>query len=850
MIRLAVREMGQRRLRSALTALAVVLGVAMIAGTYVQTDRIRSAFHEITRTSNQGTDVVVQARQAFDGPTMGAPGTIPADALRRTRAVPGVATAAARLTESGSLVVDGAAISSGFAPSIVMTAVPTPFDPMRLVRGRSPRRAGEVVVNRGLAEEHDVHVGDRARLTTRTGTRPVVISGIADYGRAASLGGATLVVTRLEDAQRWFDRRGRISQVLVAAQEGVDDTVLAERVARAVPSTLDVRTGAADAERTSESAGDAIGSFLTPVLLTLAGAALLVGAFIIFNTYSITVAQRTREFALLRALGASRRGVLTAVLAEAALLGTVASVLGLGLGLGVAALLGRLFDAAGFGIPAGSLELAPRTIVLSLAVGIGVTLAAAVGPAVRATRVPPLVALRGDAPTGPDHHRRRLAISTVVVAAGAALLVTGLFAGGPATSRLGALAGGAILVFVGVALVARHVVRPLAGAIGLPLVRLFREPGRLARENAMRSPERTATSAAALMVGLGMVVFVAVFAAAFKDSVTGSLDERLRADVVITGDGQRPVPASVGDTVRRIPGVRAATPLLLQPVGVDGASPKAVTDYLNGVDTSLLNVYAFDWIDGSDDLLARLGGDGALVEEQFAEAHGLERGERFRAKVSTGGEATFIVRGIYRDPAVLAGAMVTAERFVRLTDSSDPFGWFLVAAPGTGTATTHRVEDALNAPYPGVKVQTRAEYQQDVTDQVDTLVNLLYALLGMSLVISLFGIVNSLFLGVFERTREFGLLRAVGATQRQVRHVVRWESVITALIGALLGTVVGIAFGALAVAALADLGLRLSIPVGQLVVFLVLAVLVGVAGAVVPARRAARVDVLTAVREE
>ena len=365
---------------------------------------------------------------------------------------------------------------------------------------------------------------------------------------------------------------------------------LAAAVRQALPRTLTVRTGAADAARTADTANDAIGSFLTPALLALSGAALLVGAFIIFNTFSITVAQRAREFALLRSLGATRRQILTAVAVEALAIGVAASVLGLLAGLGVAAALGALFDAA-LDMPSGGLVLATRTIEIGLFVGIGVTLAAAVVPALRATRVPPVAALHADALTearAPAGRRRAPYVAAAVSLLGLMGLLQGLFGAGPAASRLGALAGGAVLLFVGVALVARSVVKPIAGAIGLPIAAAFDEPGRLARENAMRNPARTATTSAALMVGLGLVVFVAVFAAGLKTSITGSLDELIRADVVVTAKGFQPLPPNAQDAVRSVPNVYAAVGQYLDRIQVDGKPVNQMTDEINGVEARIL----------------------------------------------------------------------------------------------------------------------------------------------------------------------------------------------------------------------------------------------------------------------
>jgi putative ABC transport system permease protein len=852
MIALALRSLGERKLRTALTAIAVLLGVAMIAGTYVQTDRIRSAFESITQTANRGTDVVVSPREAFSGDLGQSTKPIEEGLVARVRTIPGVRRAEGQLTETGSLVIGGEAISTGFAPSIVSSASEQPFDAFRYLEGQPPRQPGEVVVDDQLARDQGLRVGQHVGLSTRSGVQRVMISGIAQWGEGMSLGGATLVVPALADVQRWFQRPNEVSRIAIAAEPGVAPARLAAAVRRALPRSLTVTTGAADAAKSADTANDAIGSFLTPALLALSGAALLVGAFIIFNTFSITVAQRAREFALLRSLGATRAQILTAVVVEALAIGAAASGLGMLAGLGIAAALGVLFDAA-LDLPSGGLVLATRTAVLALSVGIGVTLLAAVVPALRATRVPPVVALRADALTVPARGRRRApAIAAGVSLLGLVSLLQGLFGAGPAASRLGALAGGAVLLFMGVALVARSVVRPFAGAVGRPIACAFDEPGRLARENAMRNPARTASTAAALMVGLGLVVFVAVFAAGLKTSITGSLEQLVRADVVITAKGFQPLPPNAQAAVRSVPHVYAAVGQYMDRIQVNGKPVKQMTDTIDGVEARILReVYRPEWVaGGTDALIDRLRGDTALVEEQFAKTHGIAVGERFRIQTPSGGQATLTAIGEYRDPQILQGILVDLPTFQRVSTLHDPFAFFVTTEPGADRVQVQEQLVAALDRFPTAEVRSNAQYRDLINEQVNQIVYLLYALLAMSLVISLFGIANSLFLAVHERTREFGLLRAVGATRRQVRRIVRYESVITAVIGALLGTAIGVFFAALATAALGDLGLEFALPAGQLALFLVLAVVVGVIGAAVPARRASRVDVLDAMRHE
>ena len=591
--------------------------------------------------------------------------------------------------------------------------------------------------------------------------------------------------------------------------------------------------------------------FLTPALLALAGASVLVGAFIIFNTFSITVAQRMREFAMLRALGATRAQVLGVVAAEALALGLVASALGIGLGLGVAKGLNALFDAVGFGIPRSGLILAPRTIALAVGVGVGVTLIAALVPAVRAMRVPPVAAISSSSAETERSRRASVIAALLFLITGAALTAQGLFGSGPMGGTLETVAGGAVLMFIGVALSARYLVRPLASVIGFPVERAFHTTGRLARENAERNPGRTAITSAALMVGLGLVVFVAVFAAGLKSSFSSQIEQLVRADILVYGQGFRPLPALTENEIAEVDGVRAVVPQLFDQLEVNGEKTNSAYDVLIGVDPSqLTDVYTFDWLEGDDSLVAGLRPGQVLIEEQFAKAHSLGVGDDYRVATPSGGHATLTAVGIYRDPTILQGSLASTETLASISAVRDPISLLVALDDGADlTRVQASIKNALSN-FPTAEVENRAEYQDTLSAQLDQIVYLLYALLAMSVLISLFGIANSLFLSIHERTSELGVLRAIGTTADQVRRMVRYESVITAVIGGILGIGLGIVFAWLLIESLSEFDLRLSIPVGQLVGFLVLSVIVGVIGSIAPARRASRVDVLEAIEQE
>ena len=853
MIRLALRGLATRKLRSALTAVAVLLGVAMIAGTYVLTDQIRNGFEDLQSSVYAGVDVELTPKEAFDT-QFSAPRPLDARLIERVRGVDGVDAVAGQLDAPSGLVVDGKLKeSSGGAGFMVVTSTPKPFDPTTNLDGKQPDGPGQIAMLRDTAESNGVELGDRVGITTRNGVEDVRIVGVYDLGGVSSLGDTGVVSAPLAEVQRWFDRQGQVNSIVASAREGVSPDGLVRRIQAAVPrDRVEVSTGRDSAEETAADINSDIGGFLTPALLAFAGASLLVGAFIIFNTFSITVAERTREFALLRTLGATRRQILAAVASEALAIGIAASVIGLLLGLLFARGLGAMFDAAGFGLPTGGAELATRTIVVALIVGIGVTMVSALSPALRATRVPPVAALRTAGEPVPGR-RRRFApyVAGLVTALGLLLLLIGLFGSGPADGRLLSMAGGVIFLFIGVALSARWFVRPLASGVGWPVQKLLREPGLLARENSMRNPGRTATTAAALMVGLGLVVFVAVFANSLKASFTKSIEELIASDLIIREQNFNPLPGGAETAVRETPGVAVTAGIRFDDIVVNRASKPGFNDILNGVDpASFGQLYRAKWLEGSDDLYGRLRGDSTIVEEQFAKTHKLSVGDVYAIRTPTGDRARLRVLGIYRDPQLMTGAVVNVARFSEISDSRDPVILLADSAEGSDPDQVQEAVDKSLAGFPSARVESNAEYRQTFEAQLDQIVVLLYALLAMSLVISLFGIANSLFLTIHERTRELGLLRAIGSTRAQVRLMVTGESVITAVIGGLLGTAVGVLFGFLVVQALGDLGLAFALPVGQLIAFMLLAALVGVIGAIPPALRSSRLNMLDALRAE
>jgi putative ABC transport system permease protein len=848
MIRIAWRSLTSHKLRTFLTTLAILLGVAMISGTYVLTDQIDRGFKEVFTDAYKGTDVTITRKAEFSGQLTGATEGLPQDMVEQVAAVDGVAEVFGYVAGMGAVAVDGAVVETGGSPTLFFSYSPNDIAPPQYVAGRPPEQPGEVAVIQKLAQDKQLEPGSPITVITDGGGHEATVSGVFTFAAQSSLGGSILIHTTLADAQAWFDMEGRVSEIDVKADAGVPANDLAMRIRAELPAFTEVKTGAQAAADQTKALSDAIGTFLRPVLLSFGGIAVLVGAFIIFNAFSMTVAQRRREFAMLRALGASRAQVLWSITGEAFVMGVLASLLGLFAGLGVAAGVNQVFQAAGFDIPRSGLILEPRTIVIALAVGIVVTVLSAVVPALRATRVPPMAALQEGAELPPSRFARFMpALAVVVAILGAGLIATGMYGPGSTIVRLGTIAFGAVLVFVAVAIASRYFVGPLAAWLGWPLQKASPISGRLARDNSRRNPSRTALTAAALMIGLAVVVFVAVLAQGLKSSFIDSYDRVVRADYVIASSNFMTIPADTAGKVEAVPGVEAAVSLDAQQVQAGNGSLQVVW----GIDpVAIRRVWAFDWITGDDEVLSRLGADGAVLEEQTATALGVEQGDTFEVTTVEGERAELQVRGIYRDPMMLNGIAVSTAGYGALFPKPQTFMVVAKAQPGADIAATQKAIEAALASAPTAEVQTAAEYKESTVDLVNQLLTLVYGLLALSVIISLFGIVNTLVLAVYERTREIGLVRAIGMSRGQVRATVRYESVITSIIGAIMGIVVGVLFAWVVTTRFAGQGITFSVPVGQLVVFLVLAVVVGVIAAILPARRASRIDILQAIHYE
>jgi putative ABC transport system permease protein len=847
---LALKSLWARKVRALATSFAVVLGIAFVAGSYVLTDTILAAFDEIFNESLKGTSVVVTA----DNPVKqenGETPSFPATALPQVEKVPGVKLAAGAIFTPGAFFdEEGDAIGAKFAPKFISSVLPGKLESLTYVDGHLPRGPTEASIDKAAADEAGLKLGDELEIAGQGRARGFEIVGLTQLG-SASFGGASIAQVTLPVAQGLTHKRGRLDQISIAAADGVSSKALKQRVERAVPRTLKVETAEENAARSSDEIRENLG-FLQTFLLVFGFIAVVIASFIIFNTFSITIAQRTREFGMLRTLGAKRRQILSTVLSEALFVGLVGGVVGIFGGYVVAAGLQAVFRAFGADLPSTGLVMETRTIVVSILLALLVTAASALVPALRSTRVPPIAALQNFVP--PVGGRRRLVFNLFTAALGVigvVLIAFGLLKGGEIGPRAGLIAGGAFVLLIFVSLFSARLVPPLARVAGWPVERLRRLTGRLARENSERNPSRTAVTASALMIVLALVTFVTVFAAGLKSTVTSVIDENFVGGLIIqNSDGFSPIPAGGAPAAAKAPGVAGIATIRstqAKPVGGGGGTTQVTAPSPN-VEASA----EFEWVDGGPQVLRDLGDGEAIVSESFASEYGVAVGDPLRLLGQTGARPRFTVAGIFESKADFFGSVmitqaVMAKAFRQTQDRID----FVQLSPGADEA---RVQALLTAgakeAFPTAEVLNQGELKKQREDQVNQVVVLFYLLLGFAVIISVLGVANTLALAIHERTRELGMLRAIGMSRRQVRSMVRFEAVITALIGGILGLALGILFAVLLAQPLADEGFKLSLPIDQLVVVLVVAALIGILAAVVPARRASRLDVLESLQYE
>lgn len=849
MLKATLKSLLAHKLRLLLTAVAVVLGVMLVTGTFVLSDTIKTSINNLFTQGIAGKAVVVRGVAPFSGNGPGAEGgagfggnarpLTPESLLPAIRAVPGVAAADGQVQGTFTLVgSDGKAVSAtgGGAPTLGFAWDPyRPLSALVLRSGSAPTNAGELVIDAKTAKSKKLSVGSHLTVVANQGPQPFTVVGIFGYGTQDTVAGATIVAFDTATAQQQVGKPGQFTEIDIAATSGTDVNALVTAIGKILPAHYESISAAAATAQQAASL-DSFLSTLSDALLAFGLIALFVGSFIIFNTFNILIGQRTRELALLRALGASRRQVITSVMGEALITGLAGALLGLVLGYLIA--LG-LYSALKSTLSLGSvsMQLFSRTVYFSVGLGTAVTLVSALWPAVRASRVPPVAAMGDDFVLPESSLRRRAFLGTTVSVVGILLLAGGLLG-----KKSVALVGlGCAVTFIGSAMLLTFIAGPLARLIGFPLPRLQGIPGRLGRENSARSPRRTAATASALMVGVAVVAAIATIASSLLASFDNIFDSAIQSNYVIsTTRGTFPAVATE-TALRAVPGVTAMS-------GFTSLSwhDKGAAHAVDGIDpVQGPQVLQIRILQGS---ISALSQGQLLIDDTTRDSQHLKVGDSLTMTFAATGDKTVTIGGVFRANQLLSEGYVASTALIS-GNANVVNDFFILLRTSTTSAAQQASLKAALANYPDVKVQTAAEFKKDQENSVKTLLNIVYALLFLSIIVALFGVVNTLVLSVFERTREIGLLRAIGMHRRQVRRMIRGEAVVVSLLGAVIGLILGMAFGAALVPSLVGPGsyTKLAIPFGTIIVVLIAAAVFGVIAAIWPAHRASRLDVLQAI---
>ena len=847
MLRAAVKAMWAHKLRLTLTALSIVLGVAFVVGSFVFTDTIQDGFDKLFGDAYAGVDVQVEAEvsdfaqqgesfPSFDEGLLDQIASVPGVAL----AVPSVRGFAQLLDSEGNLL--GISGPPKFAFSWVDDST---VNRLTILEGdgRPPTGPGEVVVDMATASRHDIALDQEVDVAFENGKGRFRVVGLATSVSQTDFGASSLLLFEHRETQRLLGLEGELTAIVVRAEEGLSPEALLERIDAVLPEGLTAATGEQLEQSVVEELETGLGFFNT-ALLVFAAVAILVGAFIIQNTFRIIIAQRLRELALLRAIGATSRQIVRMVVTEAALVGLVASALGVGAGVLLAYGMREALDLIGFSFPAGDLVVQTRTFIIGMVVGVVITVASALLPALKASSVPPVAALRAGAGLIKRASlRNRAIIGFSITGLGIAGLVVGLVWLG--ITWVGA---GALLLFLGVATLAPLVARPAGSFLGWPLPRLFGLPGLLAKENTRRQPRRTAATASALMIGIALVSFVAVLSSSISDSVKQSLLETFAADLTITSvNFNTGVSNDFVEDLYQLEGMAAISPVRVGWVRITTA---------DGSEEKVTNIAAIDpatveqvWSTGAEPGIEAVV-EGMIVETNQMEDRGWTVGDTLTLEFPNGESTQLEITGTLASGA-FGGILISEERFLRYYQLTAPAIVLVAVGEGIELEGARERVEALAADYPLVQIQTKSEFAADFENQIGQLVAVFNGLLALAIVIAILGITNTLALSITERIREIGLLRAVGMVRRQVRRMVRWEAVIVAVFGAALGVLLGSVLGWAVRLALADDGLAVfSLPVSQLVIYVALAGVAGVLAAILPARSASRIKILDAIAYE
>ncbi len=846
MFNLTRKGLWAHKVRFMLTGLAVVLGVAFMAGTMILTDTMGKTFDGLFATSNEGIDVVVHRTTEVEGEAGDVQERVDASVLDQIRSIDGVDAAAGSIEGFAQIVdADGKATTTdGIGGTVGVAWIDdTRLNPFNLLSGRAPEGPTEVVLDQASVEDQGWAIGDTVGVLAKDHTTQMTIVGTAGFGDVEGIPGFTVIATDDATAQAMFAQPGAYDAIVVAAAEGTSPEQLATAVEAKVGSPdVEVLTGDADtADKQAEFKEDM--SFFNTFLMAFAYIALFVGMFIIYNTFSIIIAQRMREMAMLRAVGASRRQVLRSVLFESAIIGAVASAIGLGAGVLMSFGLRGLLAAVGLEIPSGSVVISSGTVITAFAVGITVTMVSSVGPALRASHIAPIAALRDTAVESTTTSLKRTVVGLATLGGGVAMFAAGITGGGPDAVKV--LGLGVLVAILGVFILGPVIARPTMHVLGVP-TKLSGATGHLARENAKRNPRRSAATASALMIGVALVGFITILASSTTASTAAAVDASLRADYIVESGawGYGGFGPSIEDELAALPEVESVSPRRSIAAHIGDS-----TANLTAFDTATMEQIVDTGV--TEGNIEDVHGDSLALEVGQAEKLGLGLGDTVTVGFSATGDVEMTVRALYDSDLLRSGGMdhiIDLDTYeANVTDVFDQ-QVYLTTPDGADAATSKAAIEKVLDGWPNAELQDQARFKESITEEIGMMLNLIYGLLALAVIIALIGIANTLALSVHERTRELGLLRAVGMTRHQLKTAIRWESVLISMLGTALGFGLGFAGAWGITKALADDGVTsFVVPTGQLTVIVGLAVLAGVLAALGPARRAARLNVLEAI---
>ncbi len=856
MLKTTLRSLWSHKRRLVSTCLAVILGVAFMTGTFVLSATVNQVFDDLFGDLGENVDAIVRGDELFESQFTGTQrALLPESVVAAAQAVDGVGEAEGSISVFTLTLLDseGEPFGGGFGPPTIVGTWVADEDmaSYQVASGRAPEADDEIIIDRAAVKKADLEVGELVTIATPSGNEVFTLVGTSRFGNADSAGGATYIGTTLPTSQRLAGEEGKVDTVSVRADEGVTPEQLVENLRAAdLDPNVDVVTGQQAAEEQASEVKSSF-AFFTTMLLVFAFIALFVGWFIISNTFNILVAQRTKELALLRAIGATRRQVLGSVFLEAAVIGVVSAVLGFLGGVALAKAAFVLLEAVGLSLPQASLVVTPAIALGAMFAGLAITAVAAVGPAVKATRVPPMAALR-------DVAIDRTGRSWVRAVVGVLALVLGLlsiapaFGADPTSDAIPGVGFGLFLIVIAVLVSGPVLAKPLSRVVGAPLPLIKGVTGQISRENAMRSPRRTASTAAALTIGVSLVAFITIFANSVQRSIESAIDVGFKGDYIILPVNQASFTGAspqLSEDVKEIEGVGEVSAFsfalgeLTLPDGSKPVSP------IGGVDASFGDLFEVKMATGS---LDDLTDEGMIVDRLVAKQEGIAVGDTIAVTALGGRKASYEVEALSDDPALLGQWTVTRDALTAISSQPSDFQIGLNVEDGVDPESVRApIKELLKADYPTMKVQDRDEFTSGIVDQISILLNVIYGLLFVSIIIALIGIANTLSLSIHERTRELGLLRAMGMSRGQLRSSVRWEAVIVALIGTVIGTALGVLMSYTMVKVLVSQGITtFAIPVGGMITVVVFGAALGVVASIWPAYKTSKLNVLEAIATE